>query len=978
MPRKTFFALALCASVFCSLSQAQTCAPPTIVANAKSSNLFSPEQEMIFGELAIQNRAGEMRFVRDEKLLAYVREIGDRLTKHLPPTGLKFQFHLVDLNEANAFNLPGGHVVLSRKLIAFVNTEDELAGVIAHELGHAVVRHGATDISESLRKILGINTLGDRKDINEKYNLLIERARTKRISRSRGHEDAQQLEADKIGIFAMVAGGYDPASFTTFFDRLTESEGKTGNWFSDLFGNTRPEQKRLREMIRATDQLPSACREGRTAKATENFLKWQAEVVSFREAGRKEELPGLLWKKELAPKLRSDVSHFSFSQDGKLLLAQDDFAITLIERDPLQVLFQIPTAYANEATFTPDSKFVVFTTENLRYEKWNIAERKPAEVRELVLRRDCWESKLSPDGNYLACVDTSTTVNILDTKTGKRVWEKKAFYQLSWFEYIAWLAQTRGEDDGQSSFFRIEFSPDSRFVMFSRSDKFRFRIIYNGLTADESENVTLALDLSTFKPTDVGGDLKKVSSRPFIFLDSGNVLGMPTRKMEEAGIFSFPQGKRVQKFSFAAREIKRTANPDYVIIKPLANVKMGVYDIKKGLIASGFNKEDATLWNNLMVFEAANGKVVLREVSYNETEKKFDSREIGTVEIPVGSIRNLNAAQVSDGFNWLLLSSKTRGGLWNLQTGERKIYVRGFKGGAVGNDGGSVGEFPKLQDVQHSLVLMNPHDESVIPIGELPEKGARQYGRFILLRSSLKEEVKKDEKKSATNLLSNDDSDNPRGLGQNVRFELKDFIQNKIIWSRDFLKEAPEFSFDEYSGRLIFYWRLGGEAGKTKLKESAELQAKATALGNKAEDYLVEIVDAFAQKTIGMMLLETGQGSFDVGQGLSEGNWLVLHDSEGRVLVYSIKDGDLRHRFFGRHAAINPKKNQIAVENFPGEVALYDLDSGDRQASFVISGSAAFVRFNFEGSKLFVLSDTQSVYAFDLNKLTATTTAQAN
>jgi hypothetical protein len=66
------------------------------------------------------------------------------------------------------------------------------------------------------------------------------------------------------------------------------------------------------------------------------------------------------------------------------------------------------------------------------------------------------------------------------------------------------------------------------------------------------------------------------------------------------------------------------------------------------------------------------------------------------------------------------------------------------------------------------------------------------------------------------------------------------------------------------------------------------------------------------------------------------------------------------------------------VENFPGEVALYDLDSGDRQAGFVISGSAAFVRFNFEGNKLFVLSDTQSGYAFDLNKLAAKRTAQAN
>lgn len=519
---KIFFTLTLCLSVFCSVSNAQNCAPPSIVANAKSTNLFSPEQEMIFGELTIQNMAGEIRFLRDERLLAYVKQIGDRLTKHLPPTGLRFQFHLMDINDANAYNIPGGHVLLSRKLIAFVNNEDELAGVVAHELGHAVVRHGATDISEALKKILNVTALGDRKDIIEKYNLLIERARTKRLSRKRGHEDAQQLEADKIGVFAMIAAGYDPAAFSSFFDRLTENEGKTGSWFSELFGTTRPEQKRMREMIRATGQMPPECLDGRTARVTEDFLKWQADVVSFRETGRSEELPGLIWRKDLAPKLRSDVSHFAFSQDGRLLLAQDDFAITVIERAPLGVLFQIPIENAHEAAFTPDGASIVFATENLRYERWSIAERRPVEVRELVLRRDCWEHKLSPDGNYLACVDTSTTINVLDIKTGKKVWEQKEFYRLTWFEYMTWLASaTRGTDLHQSSFFRIEFSPDSRFVMFSRSDNFRFRLSVDGLTEDESENTAVALDLATLKPLDVGGDLKKISARSYLFLDGG-------------------------------------------------------------------------------------------------------------------------------------------------------------------------------------------------------------------------------------------------------------------------------------------------------------------------------------------------------------------------------------------------------------------------------------------------------------------------
>lgn len=325
MLRKILLILPLCLPVLCSTAQAQDCQPPAIIANIKSTNLFSPEQEMIFGGLTIQRMAGEIRIVRDEKSLAYVREIGDRIIKHLPPTGLKFEFHLIDLPEANAFNIPGGHVFISRKLIAFANNEDELAGVIAHELGHAVVRHGAVDVSEALRKVLNITALGDRKDIADKYNLLIERARTKRLSRKRGHEDEQQLEADRIGLFALVAAGYDPEAFSSFFARLTESESKGGGWFSDLFGSARPEQKRLREMARAMEQMSPACRDRAAAKATENFLKWQADVVSFRVTSRKEELPGLIWKRELAPKLRSDVSHFSFSPDGKLLLAQDDF-----------------------------------------------------------------------------------------------------------------------------------------------------------------------------------------------------------------------------------------------------------------------------------------------------------------------------------------------------------------------------------------------------------------------------------------------------------------------------------------------------------------------------------------------------------------------------------------------------------------------------------------------------------------------------
>jgi predicted Zn-dependent protease len=370
VPRKIIPLLIPLCVVVCSIAaNAQNCNPPAITANSQIYNIFSPEQEMILGDLNYQRMSGDSRFIQDEKLLAYVREIGARLVRHLPPTGLKFQFFIIDIPTANAFNTPGGYVFLSRKLIAFTKTEDELAGVMAHELGHATVHHSAGDVSEMFKKILNVTQLTDRKDITEKYNLLIERERTKNVSRGSDHESDQQLEADRIGLFAMVAAGYDPNAFTEFFSRLVEEKAKSGNWFTNMFGNSSPTEKRLREMVKATELLPAPCRENRTANASEQYLKWQADVVSFRESQITEELPGLLWKKELAPQLKSDISHFAVSQDGAYFLAQDDFAITVVQREPLKVAFQIPTTDARPASFTPDGKFVVFGTEGLRFEK---------------------------------------------------------------------------------------------------------------------------------------------------------------------------------------------------------------------------------------------------------------------------------------------------------------------------------------------------------------------------------------------------------------------------------------------------------------------------------------------------------------------------------------------------------------------------------------------------------------------------------
>src|SRR5689334_24047729 len=85
--RKIIPLLLLLCTVICSVvASAQDCNPPAITANSHIYNIFSPEQEMVLGELNYQQMSGDSRFIHDEKLLAYISKIAAKLIRHLPPT----------------------------------------------------------------------------------------------------------------------------------------------------------------------------------------------------------------------------------------------------------------------------------------------------------------------------------------------------------------------------------------------------------------------------------------------------------------------------------------------------------------------------------------------------------------------------------------------------------------------------------------------------------------------------------------------------------------------------------------------------------------------------------------------------------------------------------------------------------------------------------------------------------------------------
>ena len=107
------------------------------------SNMFNDEQEMYLGDVQAAWLEQKIAVIHDAGLTSYLQAIVDRLAQNLPPTHLQLRVKLVDAATADAFGIAGGRIYISRKMVAVAQSEDELAGLLAHEMGHVAAHHEA-------------------------------------------------------------------------------------------------------------------------------------------------------------------------------------------------------------------------------------------------------------------------------------------------------------------------------------------------------------------------------------------------------------------------------------------------------------------------------------------------------------------------------------------------------------------------------------------------------------------------------------------------------------------------------------------------------------------------------------------------------------------------------------------------------------------------------------------------------------------
>lgn len=178
----------------------------------------------------VENQVG---YYNDSYLKNYVDSVGRRLVAELGPTPYSFRFQVIDQPEPNAFATPGGYIYLSRGLLALINSEDELAGILAHEISHVTERHHARQVQRGT--LPGLLTVPGKvvgnvvsRDVGEAINAPLERAGQVYLS-AFGRE--QENEADAVGMRLAARAGYRPAALGEVLGTLeatvTQLTGKT-------------------------------------------------------------------------------------------------------------------------------------------------------------------------------------------------------------------------------------------------------------------------------------------------------------------------------------------------------------------------------------------------------------------------------------------------------------------------------------------------------------------------------------------------------------------------------------------------------------------------------------------------------------------------------------------------------------------------------------------------------------------------------
>jgi predicted Zn-dependent protease len=204
------------------------------------------------------------------RLQAYVNELGQRLAQQSHRSALEWHFTVLDSPEVNAFALPGGYVYVTRGIMAYLDSEADLAGVIGHEIGHVTARHGAQRATRQQTAGLGVlaaTILGavlENRGVGGAGDVLGRVSQGVAAGYIASYSREQELQADQLGAEYLARSRYNPQNMVDvigvlqaqerFAEDAARAEGRAAGPHTDWLSSHPSNEKRLQDITRTAGQ----------------------------------------------------------------------------------------------------------------------------------------------------------------------------------------------------------------------------------------------------------------------------------------------------------------------------------------------------------------------------------------------------------------------------------------------------------------------------------------------------------------------------------------------------------------------------------------------------------------------------------------------------------------------------------------------------------------------------------------------------
>ncbi|HEU5208621.1 MAG TPA: M48 family metallopeptidase [Longimicrobiales bacterium] len=251
---------------------------------------ISTQQEQQLGADYASQINAQLPIVDDAQLNSYINNLGRQIAA-AGDRRIPYRFYIVNAEQVNAFAVPGGYVYVNRGLVEATDNMSELAGVLAHEIGHVEERHSVEQMSRVQNANLGLNLayilLGrapsglEQAAIGVGGNLVFARY-------SRGAED----EADEVAIPLLMGAGINPRGLLTFFDELLEQQRRSPSSVETWFSTHPTTQDRIANTRARIDRIPASqlSRLQTNSSAYNTFkarmARYQRPPAEYRVSGR--------------------------------------------------------------------------------------------------------------------------------------------------------------------------------------------------------------------------------------------------------------------------------------------------------------------------------------------------------------------------------------------------------------------------------------------------------------------------------------------------------------------------------------------------------------------------------------------------------------------------------------------------------------------------------------------------------------------